>query len=418
MVASAPSSLSRITIEGRRQLLRLLLTGEQLSRAELARRTRLNKPTVSNLIARLLEEGVLREVGSGVSTGGRKPILLSIEAASRLAIGVEIDRSVCRLALADLQGAVLRRRDIPLSSTAVAEVIDAVMGGIEALCPDAERERLLGCGLAVPGLVNPENDTVDCRASLGWRDEPVRALLARRLGLPVLVTDRGKAAGLGELWRLGKEQAHDLIYLYLGSGVAGAILLGHEIHWGVSNSAGEIGHLTVDPDGPACSCGNRGCLEALVSIPAILARLDAAWSGQAADRFADDPPGPEATIARIGVLAAAGDPVARSVVAGTARWLGIAIAGLINTLNPAAVVLGGPTADWGEVLIEEIEREIDARTLPLSRAAVRIVTGQARDLAPQLGAAVLVLQQAADLIAQSSQSHPVHPDAQPCYSVA
>ncbi len=415
------SSLSRTTIDARRQILRLLLTGERLSRAELARRTRLNKPTVSNLIARMLEEGIVQEVGSGVSTGGRKPILLTVPAESRLALGVEIDRSGCRVALVDLRGASLRRSEVPPRSVAVDDVIRAVMTGIEDVCSDHQRERLLGCGVAVPGLVDPGNDTVDCRASLGWSGVPIRALLAERLGLPVLVTDRGKAAGLGEMWSFGKERAHDLIYLYLGSGVGGAILLGHEIHWGVSNFAGEIGHMTVDPEGTVCTCGNRGCLETRVSIPAIIRRLDAEQAiraGEASAQIDDDHPATHDVINRIGEQATAGDPVAISVVTGTARWLGIAIGGLINALNPAAVVLGGPTAAWGEVLTGAVKREIETRTLPLSRAAVRITTGNAGDLAPQLGAAVLVLQSAAELIAHAGPSQPSGSSEQQWYSVA
>lgn len=408
------SSLSRTTIDARRQILRLLLDGERLSRADLSRRTHLNKPTVSNLVARMIEDGVVREVGSGASTGGRRPILLAVREGSRLGLGIEVDRSCCRVVLVDLRGAVLRRAEFTPRSDAAGDIIDAIAQGLGALCSPEERERLLGVGVAIPGLVDPLHDTVDCRVSLGWADVPFRSLLGKRLGLPVLMTDRGKAAGLGELWSLGKEQAHDLIYLYLGSGVAGAILLGNEIHWGVSNLAGEIGHITVDPDGPPCTCGNRGCLEALVSIPAILTSYDVERGVQSPARPIDSVP-PAAPvngrIARIGERAAAGDAAATRTVAETARWLGIAIGGLINALNPAAIVLGGPTAGWGEVLIEAVNREIDHRTLPLSRAAVRVVTGQARDLAPQLGAAVLVLQDAADLIARTGPAGSIEPQS-------
>jgi predicted NBD/HSP70 family sugar kinase len=395
-------SLTRTTIDVRRRILTLLLMGEPLSRAELARRTRLNKPTISNVISRMLDEGIVREIGSGVSTGGRKPILLSIRDESRLAIGIEIDDDTCRMVLVDLRGGVLARTEVAPRSNGVGDTIDAIATGIDTLCSPDHRCLVLGCGVAIPGLVNPTDDTVDCHSGLGWNNVPLRSRLADRIGIPVLVTDRGKAAGLGEMWRLGKEQAHDLIYLYLGSGVAGAILLGDEIHWGVSNSAGEIGHMTVDPDGPRCACGNLGCLEALVSIPAILRRLDGERSFSLNQTLTDvdisGVPSHEA-IALIGWRAASNDPLALRVVGETARWLGIAISGLINALNPAVIVLGGPTADWGEVLIEAVRREIGTRTLPLSRTAVQIVTGQARALAPQLGAAVLVLQGAADLMA-------------------
>lgn len=317
-------------------------------------------------------------------------------------VGVEIDAATCRLLLVTLHGERLAMTDLPLESTDAPAVVETIAKGINSLFGANDRSRLLGCGVAVPGLVDPANDTVDSAARLGWEGVPLRALLAARLGVPVMVTDRGKAAGLGELWVLGKERAQDLIYLYLGHGVAGAIVLGREIHWGASNLAGEIGHITVDPDGPACSCGNRGCLEALVSTSAISAR--------ARQRFAGEPAGPLAAalnarssdreiVAAIGTAAGAGDPVALDIVTGTARWLASAIASLVNVLNPSVVVLGGPTAEWGQTLTDAIDREVGQRALPLSRRAMRVVLGHARDLAAPLGAAALILQQAADLLA-------------------
>jgi N-acetylglucosamine repressor len=383
---------SRATADSRRQIIALLLDRGALSRADLARLTHLNKPTISNLIARLIDEGIVHEIGSGTSTGGRKPILLSIQETSRLAIGIEIDAAACRLLLVTLQGERLAKLTMPLATSSIDAVVDAIASGIDQLFIDQDRDALLGCGVAVPGLVDRINDTVDSPMRLGWSNVPFRSLLVARLKVPVLVTDRGKAAGLGEMWVLGKEQAHDLIYLYLGNGVAGAVVLGRELHWGVSNIAGEIGHMTVDPDGPVCSCGNRGCLESLVSTSAILERAQQSHVAHPGRSFAH-------SIAAIGAAAAWGDPLAGEIVEATAKWIGIALANLINTLNPATVVLGGPTAEWGEVLIDAINREIDARALPLSRQAAVIVTGKAGDLATPLGAAALVLQQAAELIA-------------------
>ena len=393
---------SRATADSRRQIIALLLDRRALSRAELARLTHLNKPTVSNLVARLIDEGVVYEIGSGTSTGGRKPILLSIQETSRLAIGVEIDAAVCRLLLVTLHGEHLVNLDMPLATPSVETVVEAIASGIDQFFIDQDRGALLGCGVAIPGLVDRINDTVDSPIRLGWSNVPLRSLLEARLNVPVLVTDRGKAAGLGEMWVLGKEQAHDLIYLYLGNGVAGAVVLGRQLHWGVSNIAGEIGHMTVDPDGPICSCGNRGCLESLVSTSAILERIQQTVASHpnsslahSIDQVDSDP----ARIAAIGAAVEQGDLLACEIVDATARWIGIALANLINALNPATVVLGGPTAEWGEVLIAAINREIAARSLPLSRKAAVIVTGKAGDLATPLGAAALVLQQAAELIA-------------------
>jgi glucokinase len=283
--------------------------------------------------------------------------------------------------------------ELPLLEHDLESVVGTIASGIDRLLLGRDRAALLGCGVAVPGLVDPLGDAIDSDERLGWKAVPLRSRLEAATGTPVLVTDRGKAAGLGELWVLGRERAHDLIHLYLGRGVGGALVLGREIHWGASYTAGEIGHLTVDPNGPACSCGGRGCLETLVSIGAILGRREAnAFPGET-DRE---------RLSMIGTAAAAGDPVALSSVRETGRWIGIALASLVNVLNPAVIVLGGPTSEWGQVLIDAVERELFARTLPLSRQAVRVVTGQARELAPPLGAAALILQRAGELLTSQS----------------
>lgn len=399
--------MSRTTRDARQKIIALLLSQGRLSRAELARLTRLNKPTVSNLVAGLIDDGIVREIGAGVSTGGRRPILLEIRDTSRLVVGAEIDARSCQLLLVSLTGERLAETAVPLSTTEVDAVVDAIAAGIASLFIDRPRATLLGLGVAIPGLVNRADDSVALPSPFDWKAAPLRRLLAERLDLPVLVTDRGKAAGLGEMWVLGREQAHDLIHLYLGGGVGGAVVIGQEILWGVSNIAGEIGHMTVDPDGPLCSCGKPGCLEALVSTRAIAGCLRTLAVSHFGPSLLDsiDLDGDSAEIVRaIGPAARMGDRLALEVVESTARWIGLAIGNLINALNPGAVVLGGPTSGWGKPLLTAIEREVDRWALPLARQAVTIVIGQAGDDATALGASALVLQQASDLLAQSPPS--------------
>jgi predicted NBD/HSP70 family sugar kinase len=384
----------------------LLLEYGQLSRADLARLTSLNKPTISNLVAKLIDDGLVRERGEGVSTGGRKPILLEIQAESRLAAGVEIDASGFHVLIASVTGERLASDIVPLDSTEPSAVADALAAALAALIAGQSGAQLLGCGVAVPGLVNRLNDTVDLPEPFAWEDVPLRHLLEERLGAPVMLTDRGKAAGLGEMWVLGKDQARDLIYLYLGGGVGGAVVIGQRIHLGVRNIAGEIGHMVIDPAGPTCSCGRKGCLEALVSTGAIISRYR-----EIAGNRSDVSPWPigfgkNAAIAWIGDAAAGGDPVALEVIATTARWIGIAMANLVNVLNPSAVVLGGPTTVWGAAFLRQIEREINQSALPPARDAVTIVIGEAGELAAPLGASALVLQRAPELLVRPKNHRP------------
>ncbi|HEV2528628.1 MAG TPA: ROK family protein [Thermomicrobiales bacterium] len=400
-------STTKATASSRRHILDLLLSRDDLSRADLARLAHLTKPTVSGLVAGLIQEGLVREVGAGVSTGGRRPILLTVPGDSRLTVGVELDATNCRLLLVTLHGERLALSDVPLGSTEPTTVVEAISDGIDGLFAERDRGALLGVGVAVPGLVDQQHQTVASAPRLGWDMVSLHTLLRERLGVPVMVTDRGKAAGLGELWVLGRDRSTDLVYLYLGAGVAGAVVLQGTLHWGSVSTAGEVGHMTILPDGPPCACGNDGCLEALVSAQAIAARARRAvtsvdGTSPAASALADvvrDCSDDLRVVRAVGEAATEGDPAAAGVVAETGRWLGIAIANIINALDPALIVLGGPTAEWGQSLIASVEREVARRALPLPRRAARIVIGHARDLAAALGAAALVLQQAPTILA-------------------
>ena len=401
--SSAP--LSRTTRDSRRQIMALLLERGRLSRTELARLTNLNKPTVSSRIAGMIDDGLVREVGAGVSTGGRKPILLEVHETSRVIAGVEIDATYCRVMLVSLTGETLAETTIPLAETDVASVTDAVAEGVDAVLGGYARSALLACGVAAPGLVDRLNDTVALPAPFNWSRARLRQVLEERLGGPVLITDRGKAAGLGEMWTLGKERPDDLIYLYLGRGVGGAIVLGQEIHWGVRSVAGEIGHMVVDPAGPRCTCGSRGCLETLVSTGAIAERVHALAPTYPQSLLHPLPVSAADLVPEIGQAARAGDHLANSVIETTGRWIGLALASLINVINPAAIVLGGPTTEaWDASLIEIVRQVIDRSTIRPARDAVTVVSGQARDRATTLGAAALVLQRAPDLLTQTRRT--------------
>lgn len=372
-----------------------------LSRTELARAMHLSKPTISATVAELIAEDLVQEIGVGASLVGRKPILLRLGGASKFVVGVEIDAGVCRMVLVTLDGEQLAASELITDTANVGALLAALVDAVDALLLGRDRQTLLGCGVAIPGVVIVAEDTVDCMARLGWRDVPLGALLAARLGAPVIVTDRGKAAGLGELWFRGREKRDDLLSLYLGRGVAGAVVLDNAIHLGPTHTAGEFGHMVLDSSGPLCVCGRFGCLEAFVSTGAIRARLRALVAADNASLLAamDAECTDVAMIAAIDEAAAHFDAVAEDLIAYAAHWLGIAIANLVNVLNPAVVVLGGPLALWGSRLIAPIERALDTQALPVPRRVVRVVASDAKDVATPLGAAALVLQRAGELLA-------------------
>lgn len=382
---------TRTTLQARRAIVSLLLDHGRLSRTELSRLTGLNKPTISNHIGSMIDEGLIREIGSGASTGGRRPILLELISSRHRIAGIELDADFVRVLITDLAGERISESSAPLLTTEPSAVIDAC---VQAIAETAAGSPLLACGFAMPGLVDRRTETVDLPEPFAWHGVSFLQQLEERLELPVFVTDRGKAAGLGEMWLLADEPFQDLVYLYLGRGIGGAIVLDRKIHWGVGSIAGEIGHMVVDPNGPPCSCGNRGCLEMYAATAAIRAR-----ASLLAGEFPDSPL-ESSTLdhARIANAAASGDRLARQLIEFVARWVGLALVSLVNVINPGAIVIGGPASAWGEVFRQQVERVVESATLLPARQEAPIVLGRARERAPVLGAIALVIQHAPELL--------------------
>lgn len=382
-------------MHNRRVVIDLLRARGTLSRSDLAAETRLSKPTISAIIAQLIAEGIVQEAGANFSTGGRRPILLRLGGDRNVLAGVEIGAKHCTFVLLSLDGTVLAQHERQVDDTDVQAVVTLIMEEMTTFFTTRSWDALIGCGIAVAGVVDPVSDTVRA-AGLGWDDAPLHTLLAARLGVPVMVTDRGKAAALGELWARGSTPRDAVVYLYLGEGIGGALVLGGALYNGKDHTAGEIGHMSVDGDGLQCVCGNRGCLEMYVSSAAIIARAERQCGVTGTMTLSASAP---ITVDSLGIAARAGDRAAQNVIAETARYLGIAVANLVNILNPEAVVLSGPTTRWGDLLLDAVRTEVAGRGLAIPLRTVHILQGQAGATAVSLGAAALVREQVGELLA-------------------
>lgn len=321
-------------------------------------------------------------------------MLLRLGGEGATVAGVEVGAGGCSLVLAALDGTVRARSRWACDDADAGASVARIAREVEQVCAGWHGGRIIGCGVAVAGIVDPSRDTV-ASTGLGWDAVPFRRLLAARLDLPVMVTDRGKAMALGELWAREERPGGLVIYLYMGDGVGGALVLDGVLLSGADGTAGEFGHLSLDPAGPVCTCGNRGCLERYVSTAAIL---------EQAGRQTAHPSGrlPSLTVEGIGRAARRGDATARATVAETAAHLGGAVTGLVNALNPGAVILGGPTVQqWGDALLDTVRETVAARALPVPAQSVRILSGQAGDVVVPLGAAALIRERAGELLVAS-----------------
>jgi len=367
-----------------------------ISRAEIAKRTKLTPPTVTNMVAELLESRLVIECERGKSSGGRKPILLTINSKAFSVIGVYAGPKQVRAVLAALDGEILFRTEAGYPSLpSAAEFLTLLIQTVQEVIAQAKAsvQTVLGIGVGVHGLVDPVRGISVYAPHLQLRQVAVKDALEEAFSLPVEVENDVRALALAEGWfGRGKGYSH-YICMHVGTGVGAGIVLDNRLFHGTSYTAGEVGHTTVDPNGPVCTCGNAGCLETLASGPAIAARARAlmeagrpslltGWIGNQPERLT----GP-----LLHQAAEAGDELAVEVLAEAGRYLGICVANLINLFNPSRIILAGGVAGAGRFVLDPLRETAVARALQVPARAVSIVTSELGPSYMELGAVTLVL---------------------------
>ena len=313
-----------------------------LSRVELAASTGLSAQAVTNICRRLIAAGLVREAGTENVGRGKPRTMLRLEPGARLAVGVHLDPAVVTVALLDLEGTVLAQQSLATPSAldpphAVATITSAVDAVISSAA--ADRERILGVGVAAPGPVDLHRGVVDNPPNLpGWHQVPLREELARATGLPVLLDKDVTAAAVAETWWGQPRRAGTSAVLYIGTGIGAGLVVDGEVVRGSSGNAGEVGHIVVDPDGPPCACGQRGCVAVTLAPSALLeqARERGIVSGTTSGATS------AAALGELFDRADAGDPAARSVVAHAVTGIARLALVVTNLLDLDRLVLGGP----------------------------------------------------------------------------
>jgi predicted NBD/HSP70 family sugar kinase len=390
---------SRSETEGRplaHYILEMIWSNKQISRAEIARRAGLSPSTVSEIVSQLLETGLVAEAGDGPSRGGRRPVLLEFQDDAHLILGVDMGASHVSVVLVNLRGKVYewehREHPVRADPEGTRDLILELCGRCLS-ARNGARRRLLGIGLAVPSPVDPRApERLSGVVLPAWRGSSGVEGLFSSYGVPVFVDNDANLGALAEYWWGAGRGVADLAYLKLATGIGSGHIIRGEIYRGATGVAGEIGHISIDPDGAQCVCGNAGCLATVVGSAALEARARALLDEYPDSALHQGLP----TVSAIEAAALADDPLALRVVEEAAVYLGIVIAGVLNLLNPAMVILGGGFSRLGERLLNPLREAVFRRTLISSIAASDIRTG---DLGPQdiaLGAATYVLQNALD----------------------
>ncbi len=403
VIRRTPLGSSSATIKARNisAVLLMLLRHQSISRVQLAERTGLSTTTITNLITELIEQGIVTQSDNQLEplprrSVGRPQQALSLAPDARYAIGVHIGVGSVNVALCNLLAQPVHSLslDHPLDRSqddVMAETVVMIRRVIAESGVDSGR--IVGLGFGASGLVDPATGVNVVAPNLGWHDVPVRDRLSSALGLPVSVDNNVRAMALGEaLFGCGKD-VYSLAYVYVRVGVGAGIVVGGQLYYGGGAGAGEIGHMTILPHGgAACRCGNTGCLETLVSEPVIL-RL----ARQIAQR---EPEGRLARAFRTGrglpieqvfAAARAGDPSVRAMLDERAYYLGVALANMVNILNPELIILGGILALGQDVLLPVVSETMRQRAFANLGDKVRLETPSFYPNAGVVGAAALAL---------------------------
>jgi len=328
--------------------LHLIRERQPISRADIAKATGLRPGTVSAIVNRLIKEKLVYEGVEGPSTGGRPPKYLHVNAESAYVLAIDVGVTETLYAVSDFNGRILMQRAV-LTEGAPEPFLASLAREISRLIQTQyPRARFEATGVSIPGLVDRLDGSVITSPNLGWSGVAVRAILEAELSLPVFVENDANAAAFAELWYgpLDELSARTLLCVLVVEGLGTGLIINGTLHVGTSIGLGGFGHMTLDPNGPLCSCGRRGCWETFASNTATVARYRELSGSKSNAR----------TVTEIIAHARQGDAKASAAIETTARYLGEGIVSLAHGLSPQVIVIGGEICGAWQI-IEPIVRE-------------------------------------------------------------
>lgn len=375
----------------RNLVLNLIKSRGPISRTDIARLSGLSLATVSGITGDFIKAGLVHEMGEGESTGGRRPVLLRLNYQAGFVVGVKLMEQAVASALTDLEAQVLHHRVTTLEDQRdLAAVQEVITAAVEATIAESgvDRQRVLGIGVGMAGVVDGEAGVCRYSPFFGWRNVQFARPLADHFGLPVYLENDVNTLTIAEQWFGYGHGVDHFVVVTVGRGIGAGIVVNGQFYRGALGGAGEFGHITLAENGPPCDCGKRGCLEALASDPAVVRQARAAIAlGEQTALVGVEP----LTLDDIVAAAEAGDELARRLLADSGHWLGMGIATLVNILNPQLVIVGGEGVRAGEWRFEPMREAIREHAFDGLADDLKIVIEPAGDETWARGAACVVL---------------------------
>ncbi len=378
-----------------------------VSRADLARQMDLTRAAITTIVNDLIEADLVRETETDLDTassGGRRPIHLEINPQHSKILGVDMAVTHLSLLLADFSAHVISDVELPFDiKNNPQECLQEVDRQARRLLERAGLtfQDIIAAAVAVPGpVVNSFGGVSAPPIMPGWDGIPIRDILSAQWNIPVVIGNDADFGALGE-WAYGAGRGEqNLAYIKVGSGIGAGLLLDGHIYVGSTGCAGEIGHTTIQENGPVCSCGSQGCLEALAGGNAIAQRAKEAVRAGKRTLLSNISPSAGITARDVAEAARLGDLVAQQIITSAGSYLGIAIASLVNVFNPSLVVVGGGVAQVGDLLLNPVRQTVHERSLRPAAQALRISTAVLGRRSTGIGSVVQAINLALDQLTE------------------
>ncbi|MFE5320642.1 ROK family transcriptional regulator [Paenibacillus sp. NPDC056579] len=370
-------------------ILQTLRLHGRMSRIDLTRLTGLSRATISISIAELMENGLVYETDSRMTTKGRPATSLDLVAHSTVMLGADLDNKAWTLGAFDLLGNPIKTTKIPVYSFEPEITFSTLANEILSFAKSLDLAPVPLLGLGVPGLVDGKHSIIRSAADLDWHNVEVAEMMEKATGWPTVVVNRHRARGLAEC-RYGAGQSyHNSIYIGVGMGIAAGLYIDRQLMSGSMGGAGEIGHTTIEPEGPLCPCGNQGCLQTLSAGPAIEREFRKLMRTNEHTFLLPDESMDLQFVKAQDVCAAAeaGDAYAAQVIKKAASYLGIAMGNLLNTFNPEAIILGGTIPNASPLFVETATKTMRQRAMRQLSVDTIVSSSQLMDIGGALGAA-------------------------------
>ena len=373
---ASPGSQASLREANRLRVLEALRDQGAMTQVEIAGATGLSPATVSNMVKELDAAGVV-ELSPSIRNG-RRAVLVSLATGNTLLAGIAFGDRDVRVAIATGPRDIVARQRMPLPANhnadegmeRAARLLHDLVEKSGKTMPDVK-----AVGIGIPAPVDSVTGQVGSESILpGWRGVDVAQEMRRRLGVPVSVDNTANLGALGELRCGALQGVQNGVYVKLSYGVGAGLVLGGEVFRGHAGTAGEIGHLTIDEHGPICRCGNRGCLETFIGSPALSDALVGSHG--------------RLTLRDVITRALDGDQGCRRVLDDAGRHLGVALAGLVNLLNPEVIVLGGQLSLVGDLITDPMKRALERSAIPSAVASLVVRLSELDTEADVVGAIV------------------------------